>query len=168
MAKKESIIYKIVEQHGKYIKSLKRSYNWHKWEESLEIELLQEIEGALNLKKWLLERPALILTEIEKEAGLRNRLLNVLTNEDMILSPEQMKLIKPVLSKFGWQTEPKQSPNMKHWLTENRDLLSYARLDKEAGLTPYTIDNHVNKNHQMSHNTYKKLLPVFTKYGYWE
>ena len=153
-------------KHEQYIQALEaaKSRNWKKWQEGAS---LLEIKAALEFKPWLLDRPSLNLTKIEEKAGLPYRSLYTLTNKDTILLPEHMRSINPVLAPFGWLTVPEKCP-IKQFILQRQELLPMAKLEKEVGVAPYIIENHVNKNWKMSHDTHVKCMKILPKYGYSE
>lgn len=157
-----------LKEHQEYIKLLqeKGSRNWKQWEKLMQTAEL--IQAALCLKQWLLERPSLQLTTIEREAGLKRGKLNTLKHGDTILTPEDITLILPVLTPLGFSCTPKKSSSIKKFLQERKELISFAGLEKEAKIKLFTIDNHIKKNFAMSNENKNKLLPILEKYGYRE
>ena len=163
-SKKRFCIIDTIESNREYIQALQQSKIWKKWQELH----INEITEAINLKRWLQDRPALNLAQIELKNGLGAQTLTRLAKKNIILSTKHMNLVNPALHPFGWVKKTRKAKNVKKFLTERRAYLHFAVLENEAELTPYTINSHVNGNHKISLDTYKKLTKILPKYGYWE
>ena len=157
-----------LKERQEYINAIKNSYNWKAWLRIKRGDAADLMIAALDLKPWLIDRPSLRLTKIEEKAGLKKRKLNTLKCEDTILSPQQFTMILPVLAPLGFSCTPKKSSSIKQFLIDNKELISFAGLEKEAKINLFTIDNHINKNFAMSPENKKKLIPILKKYGYQE
>ena len=59
--------------------------------------------------KFLKERPALSLNQLEKDAGLPQSLLSKVLKQKRVLNENHLKKLVPVLKKYGLTTDEEQN-----------------------------------------------------------